>query len=209
MFLPVFPLQLVVFPREKLKLHIFEPRYKQLIEECREHEITFGIPPFVEDALATFGTEVSLVSVLKVHDDGEMDIVTEGRRVFELKRFVREAPNRLYPGAEVAFVANDPDPSGADIAGLRAAYDRFHQLRSTGYTRDDFDRSNLSFELAQEVGLTLRQKIELLALPREADRLEYLLDHLHAVIPLAEGMEETRRSVTGNGHVKRPAKLDF
>lgn len=208
MFLPIFPLQLVVFPREKLKLHIFEPRYKQLIADCRESEITFGIPPYFERAIAAFGTEVSLVSILKVHEGGEMDIVTEGRRVFELKRFVREVPDKLYSGAEVEFIDNNPDASGADIGDLRDAYDRFHRLLDTGYTRDSFVAANLSFELAQEVGLTLPQKVELLALPREGDRLRYLIDHLHAVIPLVEGMEETKRRVNGNGHVTRAPKPD-
>ena len=85
-FLPLFPLQLVVFPGEKLKLHIFEPRYKQLVGECRDEKMTFGLPAFFDGRVAEYGTEMRLLTIFKTYDDGRMDIMTEGVAAFLEKR---------------------------------------------------------------------------------------------------------------------------
>jgi len=209
MYLPLFPLELVVFPGEKLKLHIFEPRYKQLICECRESGGTFGIPPFIEGKVAEYGTEVSLLNVFKTYDDGEMDILTEGQRAFRLKRFIREVPDKLYSGGEVTMLDNDADDSGVSIEELAKIYGQFHELLRTGYTRDRFDHQNVSFQLAQEVGLNLAQKVRLLSIPREGDRLQVLIDHLHQAIPVLEAAEETKKRLRGNGRFKQLPKLEL
>ena len=83
-FLPVFPLSLVAFPGERLNLHIFEPRYKQLIQDCQDEGKTFGIPAYIDDHLNEFGTEMELTSIEKVYEDGSMDIKTRGVQVFRV-----------------------------------------------------------------------------------------------------------------------------
>ena len=77
-FMPMFPLQLVVFPGEHLNLHIFEPRYKQLILECEKEKKTFGVPSFIEGKMMEIGTEMRLIAVEKKYENGEMDVRTEG-----------------------------------------------------------------------------------------------------------------------------------
>jgi ATP-dependent Lon protease len=94
-FLPLFPLRLVVFPGEKLNLHIFEPRYKQLIHECETEGITFGINAFINDTMMPLGTEIKLLSIAKHYENGEMDICTEGVKVYEIEKFHKE-PNGNY-----------------------------------------------------------------------------------------------------------------
>ena len=81
-FIPIFPLGIVVYPGEALNLHIFEPRYKQLITECFAEKKPFGIPSIIESRLQDFGTMVSVDEISKVHDDGEMDIKTHGQKFF-------------------------------------------------------------------------------------------------------------------------------
>lgn len=207
--LPLFPLKLVVFPGEKLKLHIFEPRYKELINECREAGATFGIPPYLDEGLASYGTEVAIEKVFSVYDNGEMDILTEGKRVFRLDKFVRSVPDRLYSAGEVTFIENEEEFSSAPKDSLVRDYQRFHKLLDTGYERDRFDARNLSFQIAQEVGLNLEQKVELLSMPRETDRLALIQSHLNQVVPLLAAADETKRRIRGNGHFNRFPSLEL
>ena len=98
--LPLFPLNLVAFPGEKLNLHIFEPRYRELVRDCFTEGLTFGIPPFLDNAVQELGTEMRLLSVEKTHTGGEMDIRTEAIGVFRVRKFLRQAPGKLYAAAE-------------------------------------------------------------------------------------------------------------
>ena len=208
MFLPLFPLQLVVFPREKLKLHIFEPRYKQLIGECRDEGIVFGIPAYIDGRVAEYGTEMKLINIFKTYDDGRMDILTEGTAAFRLDEFVREVPGKLYHGGRVTMIANDPEAYAVTTEELAAQYVRLHELMKTDYTRKSFSTKNVSFEIAHEVGLRLSQKVELLSLEREVDRQLLLVNHLHTIIPVLEGVQDTRRRIQQNGHFKTFPPLD-
>lgn len=208
-FLPLFPLQLVVFPGEKLKLHIFEPRYKQLLGECREEGITFGIPAYFEGKVAEFGTEMRLLNIFTTYPTGEMDVLVDGVAAFQLLRFQRDVQDKLYSGGDVAVLENDAVSYAITVDELAAQYARFHELLKSGYTRDRFDVENLSFHIAHEVGLTLQQKVQLLSIPKESERQLMLLEHLHAVIPVLEGANETRKRVKGNGHFKTLPPLEL
>ncbi|MFD1185047.1 LON peptidase substrate-binding domain-containing protein, partial [Pontibacter rugosus] len=108
-YLPLFPLSIVVFPGEKLNLHVFEPRYKQLVLECIENDVTFGIPTYIQDGVGLFGTEMKLLNIEKKHPNGEMDIRTQALGIFKILRFDRMAPGRLYAGGEVEMVKNKDD----------------------------------------------------------------------------------------------------
>lgn len=101
--LPYFPLELVVLPGEKLTLHIFEPRYKQMVNECRISQMNFGIPYIDNNRLAEFGSEVKLIKVIHTYENGEMDIEVEGTRIFKLKNHQNPIPDKLYSGGNVSF----------------------------------------------------------------------------------------------------------
>ena len=75
-FIPLFPLNIVVYPGEHLNLHIFEPRYKQLIMECHVAKKQFGIPAVIENKMQEYGSVVEIIEVSKIYDNGEMDIKT-------------------------------------------------------------------------------------------------------------------------------------
>lgn len=99
--LPLFPLSIVVFPGELVNLHIFEPRYKQLINEVKDTELTFGIFPYFEGKDNRFATEVKLVEISKTYDDGKMDVRLQGMNLLKVHDFFAVRPGRLYPGGEV------------------------------------------------------------------------------------------------------------
>src|SRR6476620_4161934 len=106
-FIPIFPLGIVVYPGEALNLHIFEPRYKQLINECFTEKKLFGIPAVIENKMQDYGTLVAITEIVSVDENGEMDIRTEGREVFRVLEVIREIPDKLYSGAIVNYPANN------------------------------------------------------------------------------------------------------
>ena len=101
-FIPPFPLEIVVYPNEKLNLHIFEPRYIQLIQEVQESGKTFAIPCVLKNHVSEFITEMKLLSVEKVYENGTMDIKTQGVNVLRLLHFIPVVENKLYPGGIVS-----------------------------------------------------------------------------------------------------------
>jgi Lon protease-like protein len=207
--LPLFPLELVVFPGEHLRLHVFEPRYKQLIAECRDNSSYFGIPAYINGGVAEYGTEMGLEEISKTYETGEMDILTVGRRVFHLEQFVRDVPGKLYSAGEVTFVENLETQSNRSKVALAEKFRRLHELLETGYEREDFASPNLSFQLGQEVGLTLYQKVKLLSLERESQREALIMEHMDEVIPKLEAVGETKRRIQGNGHFHRFPTLNL
>ena len=104
-FLPIFPLDIVVYPGQHLNLHIYEPRYKQLINECKTEGKTFGIPSVFKETLNEYGTEMELLEISEVYDNGEMDIKTNGLKIFRIMEVLREVPEKLYSAAIVVHLA--------------------------------------------------------------------------------------------------------
>ena len=105
-FIPIFPLGIVVYPGENLNLHIFEPRYKQLISERHTGNKPFGIPSVIDNRMQDYGTMVRIKEITTVHENGEMDIKTEGEKVFRILEVIKEIPDKLYSGAIVNYAAN-------------------------------------------------------------------------------------------------------
>src|SRR5260221_3447821 len=105
-FIPIFPLGVVVYPGEKLNLHIFEPRYKQLINECNAGQKPFGIPAVIENKLQDYGSLMQITEITQVHPNGEMDIKTTGLKVFRILEVIKEIPDKLYNGAIVNYPDN-------------------------------------------------------------------------------------------------------
>jgi len=208
MLMPLFPLQLVVFPGEELKLHIFEPRYQQLINECRESGAAFGIPGYVDGELAKFGTELTLEETFKTYPEGEMDVLTLGHRVFQLTSFVREVPGKLYSGGEVTFL-EDAKESGDVLDGLDHLYARFHEWLGAARALPDDGEPNLSFRIGHEVGFTLKQKVAMLSMDKESDRQSMILNHLGRLNTTLSAADDTKRRVRGNGHFTKPPKLNL
>lgn len=207
--LPLFPLQAVIFPGEQMRLHIFEPRYQQLIAECESTGITFGIPCFLKSGLAEFGTEMRLIQVFERYPGGESDILVEGVGVFRLRRFVKSLPEKLYSGGEVDKLVDDAEEAALHGDALLEQYQSLREVLGLDAVEMPSQPPSLAYALAQEMGLTLGQKLQLLALRSEAARQAYLLNHLEQVIPVLEAAEETRRRVQGNGHFHKFPELEI
>jgi len=101
----LFPLEVVLFPGTPLPLHIFEPRYKEMIGECLAHGSTFGVIRALEQGVSDVGCTAEIVTVTKEYPDGRLDIVTEGRKRFEVLHLNQE---RSFLRAEVLLIEDEP-----------------------------------------------------------------------------------------------------
>ncbi|MEM9824296.1 MAG: LON peptidase substrate-binding domain-containing protein [Bacteroidota bacterium] len=201
-FLPLFPLKLIVYPGEQLNLHIFEPRYKQLIRECEDNGISFGVPSYINNEMTDFGTEIQLLKVEKRYDNGELDIRTKGLGVFKIHEFYRTAPNKLYAGADIERV-NDADNGDQVIyAELIEFLIVLYQLLNIKKPIPENNAEFRSFDIAHHVGFSMEQEYEFLCIPSELERQKYMLAHFKRLIPVVKEMERLRKKAQMNGHFK-------
>ncbi len=200
--LPLFPLRLVAFPGERLNLHIFEPRYKQLINECHAKGTTFGIPAFIEDRVQSIGTEMELLGIEKTHANGEMDVRTKAKGIFRIVEFWEKMEDRLYSAAEIERLTFDVEgdflKNERILELLAELYDVLQIRKPLPEHSPDFN----TFKIAHVSGLTIEQEYELLCIPEELRRQEFMLQHLEKLLPMAKELEELRLKVQMNGHFK-------
>lgn len=208
-FIPIFPLGIVVFPGENLNLHIFEPRYKQLITECHTTNKPFGIPTVIDNKMQDYGAMVEIAELSKVYDNGEMDIKTKGVRVFRILEVIKELPEKLYSGAIVNYPDNNEKGSSEMMRKLMASIRELHQLLKVNKDFKRPDEEMNVYELAHHVGLSLEEEYELLNLLDERQRQEYLKRHLAKVIPMLTGMEQLKEKIKLNGHFKNLGGFDL
>ena len=205
--LALFPLQLVVFPGERLALHIFEERYQQLVKDCEFDNITFGVPTYLDKKLE-YGTEVVLKKIERRYDDGQSDIVCTGTRIFKIHNFFKQAPGKLYAGGDVTFLQNDLN-SNDELQGelLDQINELYKELQIE--SPPQFSLPLTSYQVAHKIGLALHQEYHLLTLKKELDRLQYLIGHLKVTIPVVREMNRTKEVIQMNGHFKNFDPLDF
>ena len=208
-FLPIFPLSSIAYPGQLLNLHIFEPRYKQLIAECKEQGKTFGIPSVFKESLNEYGTEMELVEVSKVYPDGEMDIKTKGVKIFRIMEVLREVPEKLYSAAIVYEVEHLPLDTEKLNPTLVDLVDRLHKVLGTNLNIYDKFQNPLSFDLAHYVALSPEDQYRLLIAPSEKARQWFLIQHLMKLIPSLEETEKVKAKVQMNGHFRREVPPAF
>lgn len=201
-FIPIFPLNLVAFPGEKMNLHIFEPRYKQLIKECVEETKTFAIPVVDKKAILEYGTEMRVNAIVKKYEGGELDITVEGLHVVRVLDVVKEIPEKLYSGAVVSVIENIEDHHSKTTHELEILVSELFQLLDIqkDVMKDDFRFH--SFRLAHYVGFNLLEEFELLRHPRETSRQKLIIEHIKRILPNVKQIAEIREKAKLNGHFR-------
>jgi Lon protease-like protein len=174
--LGLFPLGIVLLPTERVPLHIFEPRYRELIHECLEHEREFGLLFEDEDGVRELGTRAQVAEVLERFEDGRLNVLVEGRDRFRVEQLTQ---GRSFLTALVEPVADEPGEVDPETAGKAAGSFRALAALADAET-DEIDAGSpqLSFELAAQVELDPEAKQELLELQSEQSRLELVAELL-------------------------------
>lgn len=207
MTLPFFPLQSVFFPGEKVPLHIFEQRYKQLINDCKNEKITFGIPVYIHDSLS-YGVEVQLMEVVTTYDGGTMDVVCVARQVFKINTFKNEMEGKLYAGGDVQLIENINDGEEEEKLEVIDKIKELYTLMVVSYNPVPIEVFN-SYLLAHKMGLSFEQEYELLTIPKESARLHFLKSHLINTIHVLKEVNRTKEIIDQNGHFRNFDPLDF
>lgn len=207
-YLPLFPLNMVAYPGEKLNLHIFEPRYRQLIGECLDQKTTFGMPAYINNALPGYGTEMHIAELVTRYDDGRLDIRVRGLRVFRLLDFENPAPGKLYARGDAHFYPK-PEKAPPVLPQLIELVEKLYHLFKTGSPFNLDSPQPFSYQIAHGVGLPLEGEYELLTLETEEERQEFLFEHLSEVLPVVENMERTKERIRMNGDFREFGELNL
>jgi Lon protease-like protein len=201
-FIPIFPLGIVAYPGEQLNLHIFEPRYRQLIEECLATKKNFGIPTVLDNKLTEMGTLMQVIEITNRYPDGKMDIKLEGIQTFKILEIIKELPDKLYSGAIVTYPKSSAKGSVHLMKKILEGIRQLHQ--SLNVTKDFIkpDGELLSYDVAHHAGMSLEEEYYLLELEEELHRQEFLKRHLAKVMPVMAEMDLLKGKIKLNGHFK-------
>jgi Lon protease-like protein len=198
--IPLFPLEVVLLPEMPLPLHIFEPRYKEMIRLCMDEKLEFGTVLAANNAIATVGCTAEILRKVQDYPDGRMDILAEGCAVFRLTAVHEE---KAYHEATVEYLEDTPSRlDGAQRNQLVNAFDECHaQLFGRRWARDDEnDDANLAYQIAAILPLELAKKQALLEMRSEADRRQFILQWINAFLPKLLERRRARERAGGNGH---------
>jgi Lon protease-like protein len=198
---PLFPLGLVLIPRELVPLHIFEERYKLMIGECLERESEFGIVWLSDEGLKDVGCSARVDRVLERFDDGRLNVLVEGTTPFRLVRRIDDLP---YPAGDIQPLADDPeDPD--DARAIAAARERYADLVAE-VTDERPDADTLAqldaYGMAATLDVGLEAKQALLELRTERARLEQLDTLFGEALGRIRHAERAAERARGNGSVQ-------
>ena len=196
----LFPLGIVVLPGELTPLHIFEPRYRELVGEAIEQEAPFGILLTDDDGLRDVGTTVRVTEVVERFEDGRFVVVVEGGERFRLLRFTE---GRAFRTGEVETVADGDAEAGEGERQM--ALELFEGLRDAvgaEVESPELDDPELSYAIARRVEMDARVKQDLLESVSEPERLEILSSHLRSAAAQLELVQEHSALARRNGNLR-------
>jgi ATP-dependent Lon protease len=198
--LGLFPLGLVLLPGERVPLHIFEPRYQELIGECLEEEQPFGILLADDSGMREVGTSARVIEVLERFEDGRLNVVVEGESRF---RVLELTQGRAFHTGRVEDVGDDS--AAADEADVERAMARFRELRElvgSDVEQPDAGEPSLSFALAARVDFGLEPKQRLLELTSEPERLVLVIELLEGAVTAVREDQARRELAARNGKLR-------
>jgi len=201
MLLPLFPLDLVLLPGVPLPLHIFEPRYKEMMKECLEKKSPFGVIRAKQESFVNTGCTAEIINVLKTYPDGRMNILVEGQKRFEVLQVNQE---RSFLQAEVFYLEDEPDPAAAaDIEKALALHGEIMALAGAKPEETErTDASQLAYRLAGSLPFDPDFQQALLEMNSEVERVRAIISFFERILPALRRSASAKRRAGGNGHVK-------
>ena len=202
--IPIFPLNLVVFPNSKYPLHIFEPRYKRMVNECLENNSGFGVVAAFKNKISDVGVLVKIIDVLKKYDSGEMDIIVEGIERFLINQ-TKLHPDGYYVSEIESYNDNKYEIDYRLVDKLQLHFEKIIELAN--YKLDDKFWENLSksefksFKIAEKSGLKYEQQQELLILRSENARLNYLINYFEEIKDKIDDSQVMKNIVMNDGYL--------
>jgi Lon protease-like protein len=202
--IPIFPLSLVVFPFSKVPLHIFEEKYKKMINKCLEEKTGFGIVSLILNEMSKIGSYVEIVKVERKKENGEMDIIVKGTGRFKVIR------KSKHPDGYLVATIDDynDDTDDINVLLLKELRENFEDIiKKVNFSLEDTFWKNYegtllkSFKIAEKSGLNLKQRQKLLSLRKENERINFLLKHLTNLEKKISERFTTGAIVMGDGFI--------
>ena len=187
--IPMFPLNMVVLPGETVKLHIFEERYKQLVNDCLENEAHFGIPFSMNGKVKTHGVEVKIKKVLKVEENGEMYILVEGVNVFSILDYSSVLTPKLYGAAIIQYEEGENLTVSTYTQELAMEYLSLTQNKILDY--DSFKTATI-YSIANLLQLTAKEKYQLISCSTFSEKEKFLINAFRQTICIFEKETELK-----------------
>jgi len=200
--IPLFPLNVVLMPGTPLPLHIFEERYKQMVNGCLDSETEFGMILADESGTRQVGCTARIVELVQRFDDGRMLILVEGSRRFRLKNIFTGKP---YYVGEIEYLEDGPEEDvGALAEECVALLERVIEAATEGSVGIEIEPPyrNLSFAIAGRIEFELETRQEILELPTEKGRLEKVKGLLTEAADKLERDRQAREIAETNGHLR-------
>ncbi|MDA0683768.1 MAG: LON peptidase substrate-binding domain-containing protein [Bacteroidetes bacterium] len=199
--LPLFPLDLVLYPDEVLPLHIFEDRYQEMLNDCTTQDIPFGVLLSQEGKMKEVGCVAKVSKITESFEDGSKNIIVTGQERFKILQVHNK---RSYLTADFEAILDLPSAAeSAQVDRLIAQHIKLLELAGRTPSPSLYEnRDRLSFFVAHNAGLNLEQKQTVLETRAESMRVEYLITHLERFIPAVEEAESIRQKIKSNGHFK-------
>jgi len=202
--LGLFPLNLVLFPHAQVPLHIYEPRYKSLINECLEGGKEFGINLVEQGHLHPVGCLAKVVEVTDRFPDGRMNVIVEGQGRFRLLN-VSDNPSPYVIGEAEVVMDEEGAPTDPILVSLCAGLynniiDLVYGTGSQHFDTEKIDDRSPAFLMAPKSGLSSEQKQQLIEMTSENARLEMLKEHLSDIVPAIEKAEMQQRIIKSDGY---------
>lgn len=206
--LPLFPLNIVLMPGAPLPLHIFEERYKQMIDECIENDTEFGMVLADEKGTRGVGCSAKVVELVERYDDGRLLVLTEGSRRFRLGEVHSERASYLV--AEVEFIGEEePQPENVPLAEeCVALLERVVEAATESSADMDIEPPylNLAFAIAGRIDFGMESRQQILETPTERERLEVVRALLSQAAERLESQRSAREKSQTNGHLRKDWK---
>ncbi len=204
--IPLFPLNVVLMPGTSLPLHIFEERYKQMVNECLDSETEFGMVLADEDGTRGVGCTARIVELVQRFEDGRMVILVEGSRRFKLNNIMTGKP---YYVGDVDYLEDGPDDDVSSLAEeCVALLERVVEAATEGSVDIEIEPPyrNLSFAIAGRIEFDLETRQQILELPTEKGRLEKVKELLTEAADRLERDRQARKLAETNGHLRKDWK---
>lgn len=198
--IPLFPLDVVLFPEMALPLHIFEPRYKLMIRRCLDEKLEFGMVLAADQGVAKIGCTAEIVRKVRDYSDGRMDILAEGRAIFSLEELFDE--HEYYEG-RVEYLADSPYLVDAEKQeNLLQEFAECHALLfGRPWTVPEPEGfSILAYRLAAQLPIQLETRQALLETRSESERRGLLLRWIAEFLPKLRKSQRVQQLASGNGH---------
>ncbi len=189
-----FPLSMVVYPGETIPLHIFEPRYRDLINDCRALDVPFGIVAVIDQQVMEIGTKVVFNTLQKQYSDGRMDISVVATGTYRPEDF-RAKGSKSYPEGDVEDLQMRPATDVVLEQNLLALVQELYEVMQIAKPvgLDDF------YSLVHKLSFTIEEEYQLLAMPGIDEQRHYMVSKLKKLIPQIKEAEEVRKRISMNG----------